>query len=228
MSLALHTAPLAFRRGQLDALGRAWLSCPALYSAEMRACLALRTLGRAWVQYREDRAIATGENLIGAENADVTIIGFVDYNCPYCKKMQPEIDGLLKADPKVRVLYKDWPIFGDVSETAARTALAAGYQGKYEAVHNAFMLSPSRIGDQADITRLVQSAGVDMARLNQDLADHRADIDAVLDRNGREAAALALQGTPAFIINGNLIPGGMPQAQLEAVIGRIRSGQPLR
>ena len=104
---------------------------------------------------------------IGAENADVTIIGFVDYNCPYCKKMQPEIDGLLKADPKVRVLYKDWPIFGDVSETAARTALAAGYQGKYEAVHNAFMLSPSRIGDQADITRLVQSAGVDMARLNQ-------------------------------------------------------------
>lgn len=65
---------------------------------------------------------------IGAENADVTIIGFVDYNCPYCKKMQPEIDGLLKADPKVRVLYKDWPIFGDVSETAARTALAAGYQ----------------------------------------------------------------------------------------------------
>lgn len=165
---------------------------------------------------------------IGAENADVTIIGFVDYNCPYCKKMQPEIDGLLKADPKVRVLYKDWPIFGDVSETAARTALAAGYQGKYEAVHNAFMLSPSRIGDQADITRLVQSAGVDMARLNQDLADHRADIDAVLDRNGREAAALALQGTPAFIINGNLIPGGMPQAQLEAVIARIRSGQPLR
>ena len=85
-----------------------------------------------------------------------------------------------------------------------------------------------RIGDQADITRLVQSAGVDMARLNQDLAEHRADIDAVLDRNGREAAALALQGTPAFIINGNLIPGGMPQAQLEAVIGRIRSGQPLR
>ena len=53
MSLALHTAPLAFRRGQLDALGRAWLSCPALYSAEMRAYLALRTLGRAWVQYCE-------------------------------------------------------------------------------------------------------------------------------------------------------------------------------
>ena len=122
----------------------------------------------------------------------------------------------------IRDRYKDWPIFGDVSETAARTALAAAYQGKYEAVHNAFMLSPSRIGDQADITRLVQSAGVDMARLNQDLAEHRADIDAVLDRNGREAAALALQGTPAFIINGNLIPGGMPQAQFVQLVDNDR------
>lgn len=165
---------------------------------------------------------------LGAENADVTIIGFVDYNCPYCKKMQPEIEGLLKADPKIRVLYKDWPIFGDASEAAARTALAAGYQGKYEAVHNAFMLSPSRIADQTEITRLAQSAGVDMARLNQDMADHRAEIDAVLSRNNREALAMALQGTPAFIINGNLIPGGLPQAQLEIVIARIRSGQPLR
>ena len=169
-----------------------------------------------------------GVPLAGRPTGDVTVIEYMDYNCPFCRKLAPELQKLMKADPKVRVLYKDWPIFGDVSETAARTALAAGYQGKYEAVHNAFMLSPSRIADQADITRLVQSAGVDMARLNQDLADHRADIDAVLDRNGREAAALALQGTPAFIINGNLIPGGMPQAQLEAVIGRIRSGQPLR
>ena len=69
MSLASHTVPLAFRRGQLDALARTLLASPALYTAEMRECLALRTLGRAWTQYREDRAIASGENLIGAENA---------------------------------------------------------------------------------------------------------------------------------------------------------------
>lgn len=69
MSLASHTAPLAFRRGQLDALARTWLASPALYTPEMRECLALRTLARAWSQYREDRAISTGENLIGAENA---------------------------------------------------------------------------------------------------------------------------------------------------------------
>lgn len=69
MTVLAHTAPLAFRRGQLDALSRTLLASPALYTAEMRECLALRTLARAWAQYREDRAITIGESLIGAENA---------------------------------------------------------------------------------------------------------------------------------------------------------------
>jgi len=165
---------------------------------------------------------------IGAEKADVTIIGFMDYNCPYCRQMNPELAALLEADSKVRILYKDWPIFGAPSTAAARTALAAAYQGKYEAVHNAFMRSADRIASEDDVRALAESASVDMARLERDLQTHRADIDGVLDRNKREASALALQGTPAFIINGNLIPGGMPLAELQAVIARIRAGDPLR
>ncbi|WP_298745851.1 DsbA family protein [uncultured Brevundimonas sp.] len=165
---------------------------------------------------------------IGAEKADVTLIGFIDYNCPYCRQMNPELAALLEADPKVRILYKDWPIFGAGSTAAARTALAAGYQGKYEAAHNAFMRSTDRIAGDAEIRPLAAAAGIDMARLDRDLEAHGAEIDAVLERNHREAAALALQGTPAFIINGNLIPGGMPLAQLQAVIARIRAGEPLR
>jgi hypothetical protein len=69
MTVLTHVAPLAFRRGQLDALARTLLASPALYTAEMRECLALRTLGRTWAQYREDRGITMGESLIGAENA---------------------------------------------------------------------------------------------------------------------------------------------------------------
>ncbi len=165
---------------------------------------------------------------IGAEAADVTIISFVDYNCPYCKMMTPELNALLEADPKVRILYKDWPIFGDPSELAARTALAAGYQGKYEAVHNAFMGSENRIANAEDVRSLATGAGVDMARLDRDLQTHAADIDAALQRINAEASALALQGTPAMVINGNLIPGGMPLAQLQAVVGRVRAGEPIR
>lgn len=169
-----------------------------------------------------------GAPFLGAEDADVIIIGYVDYNCTYCKKMQPVVEAVMQADPKVSVLYKDWPIFGAVSQNAARTALAAGYQGKYEAVHNAFMQSPSRIASDADIRRLAESAGVDMGRLERDLNERGMEIEAVLNRNRREAAALALQGTPAFVINGHRIPGGMPKANLEALIARIRSNPSLR
>ena len=165
---------------------------------------------------------------LGAENADITIIGFMDYNCPYCKKMIPELEGLMRDDPKVRILYKEWPIFGALSDSIARIALAAGYQGKYHAIHTAFMATPGRIQSEEEARRLAQAAGIDMAQLDRDLTTHRAAIDAVILRNRREAAALALNGTPAFVINGNLIPGGMSQQQLQAVIFRIRSGMPLR
>ena len=165
---------------------------------------------------------------IGAENADIIIIGFMDYNCPYCKMMIPELEGLMKADPKVRILYKEWPIFGAVSENVARLAMAANYQGKYHEVHKAFMGAKGRIETDQQARSLARAAGVDMNQLDRDLATHREEIDAVILRNTREASALALSGTPAFIINGNLIPGGMPQAQLEAVIARIRAGQPVR
>ncbi len=167
-----------------------------------------------------------GVPFIGSEAADVTIISFIDYNCPYCKQMQPELAALVASDPKVRILTKEWPIFGDASELAARTAIAAQYQGKYEAVHNAFMGSPTRIAGEADVQRLAQAAGVDMARLARDLTEHAADIDAVLQRVSAEASAMALRGTPAFNINGQLIPGALPPGQLKAVVERIRAGQP--
>jgi protein-disulfide isomerase len=169
-----------------------------------------------------------GVPFIGAEAADVTIISFIDYNCPYCKRMQPELAGIVEADPRVRVLYKEWPIFGDASEQASRIAIAASYQGMYEEAHNAFMGSPTPISGADDALRLAREAGVDMARLEQDMRARADDIDAVLQRTGAEAAALALRGTPAFIINGNMIPGALPPGQLEAVVDRLRSGQGLR
>lgn len=161
---------------------------------------------------------------LGAEDADITIISYMDYNCQYCKKMIPEIEGLLAADPKVRILYKEWPIFGAVSENASRLALAAVYQGKYHEVHKAFMSSPGRIDSDETARRLASVAGVDMARLDADLETHRREIDAVFRRNALEAAAMSLHGTPAFVINGVLIPGGIKREQFEAIIQQIRAG----
>ena len=83
-----------------------------------------------------------GTDVAGPMNADVSIVEYFDYNCPYCKKQVPALKALLAQDPKVAVIYKDWPILGAVSVYAASSALAAGYQGKYLAAHDALISGP--------------------------------------------------------------------------------------
>src|SRR6516165_3972360 len=75
----------------------------------------------------------------GNPKGDVTLVEFFDYRCPYCKQVQPRLQELLAGDRELRIAYKEFPILGPVSLTAARAALAAKQQGKYEAFHNAMM-----------------------------------------------------------------------------------------
>ncbi|USQ93677.1 DsbA family protein [Caulobacter sp. RL271] len=159
----------------------------------------------------------------GAVDADVVIVMYADYNCGYCKRMEPVLAEALDADPRLAVVHKDWPIFGDVSEHAARVALAATYQGRYEAVHRAFLLSPTRLSDKDMVEAVAKRAGVDWPRLTRDLKAHAKDIDAILARNEREAALLSLQGTPGLVINGYVVGGALSGEQLKALLQKIRA-----
>lgn len=160
----------------------------------------------------------------GAADADVVIVMYADYNCGYCKRMEPVLAEALKTDPRLAVVHKDWPIFGDMSEYAAKVALAATYQGRYDAVHRAFLLSPTRLSEKEMIEAVAKQAGVDWPRLTRDLKAHRQDIDAILARNEREAALLSLQGTPGLVINGYVIGGALTGEQLKALLEKIRAG----
>lgn len=162
----------------------------------------------------------------GATDPDVIIVMYADYNCGYCKRMEPVLANALKADRRLAVVHKEWPIFGDVSEHAARVALAANYQGRYDAVHRAFMLSPTRLSDKDMVDSVAKQAGVDWARLTRDLKAHGGDIDAILVRNEREAALLRLEGTPGLVINGYLIRGALSDDQLKDVLEKIRAERP--
>jgi len=162
----------------------------------------------------------------GATDPDVIIVMYADYNCGYCKRMEPVLANALKADRRLAVVHKEWPIFGDVSEHAARVALAANYQGRYDAVHRAFMLSPTRLSDKDMVDTVAKQAGVDWARLTRDLKAHGGDIDAILMRNEREAALLRLEGTPGLVINGYLIRGALSDDQLKDVLQKIRTERP--
>jgi protein-disulfide isomerase len=150
----------------------------------------------------------------GGGDADVTIVEFLDYNCPFCKKTAPELRKLLQADRRVQVFYKEWPIFGAVSQYAARAALAANWQGKFLAAHNALISAPEDLDEVSQVDSLLKGAGVDLKRLGDDRARHAAEIDAALDRNAAEAKELGLRGTPGFLIGRQLVPSALTLQQL--------------
>jgi len=136
----------------------------------------------------------------GNPKGDVTIVDFSDYNCPFCKKAEPDLIRVIKEDGKVRLVYKDWPILTEASVYGAKLALAAKYQGKYDVVHHALMSIPGAKIPQSKMLEAVQASGVDMDRLNADLTAHAAQISALLQRNMEQANALGLQGTPTYLI----------------------------
>ncbi|WP_244483339.1 DsbA family protein [Mesorhizobium sp. 1M-11] len=136
----------------------------------------------------------------GNPKGDVTIVNFTDYNCPFCKKAEPDLNRIVKQDGKVRLVYKDWPILSEASVYGAQLALAAKYQGRYDLVHHALMSIPGKRIPKPKMLEAVKNSGVDMNRLNADLKAHSASISALLQRNLDQATALGLQGTPTYLI----------------------------
>lgn len=164
-----------------------------------------------------------GTDPAGAADADVTIIEYFDYNCPYCKKLAPDLAALLAQDPKVALVYKEWPILGDVSVYAARRALAARWQTKYLAAHDALMNGP-KLADNAAVDATLKRAGIDLGKLKKDLARHAPEIDSLLARNDSEAHALSLRGTPGIVIGRLLLPGIVNLDGLKQLVAEARRG----
>ena len=136
----------------------------------------------------------------GNARGDVTIVAFLDYNCPFCKKSAPDLDRIVATDGKVRLVYKDWPILTDASIYGAQMALGAKYQGQYETVHRALMAIRGRNIDKATMLQAVKTTGIDMARLQADINSHADAITGLLQRNLALADALKLEGTPIYLI----------------------------
>jgi protein-disulfide isomerase len=158
----------------------------------------------------------------GATNADVTLVEYFDYNCPFCKKLAPGLQGLLKTDARVALVYKDWPILSDVSRYAARLALAAGWQGKYLLAHDTLMAA-ERLASNGQVDSLLLEAGLDMERLKADAKAHGAEIDALLRRNDTEARALGIRGTPGLLVGRHIINGVYDVPGLKQAVAAARN-----
>jgi protein-disulfide isomerase len=136
----------------------------------------------------------------GNPKGDITVVEFFDYQCPYCKTIHPYFKKAVEEDGKVRVVSKSWPIFGDISVYAARLVLAAKYQNKYAEAHEA-VISVSTKLDEAREQALLEKAGVDVKRAQDDLQKNTQTIDAALARTNEQAEVLGFRGTPSFIFN---------------------------
>lgn len=158
---------------------------------------------------------------LGNPKGDVTIAEFVDYQCPVCKLVFVELKKLLAEDHGVRLVMKDWPIFGAPSVRAAQLALGAASLDAYQTANNALMATEGRL-DVALIEETLAEAGLDVAALDAAYGENRDKWDGLLTRNGAQAAAFQLRGTPAFIIGTVIYPGAMDKAGLENAIAMAR------
>ena len=135
----------------------------------------------------------------GNPKGNLTIAEYSDFNCPYCRKVFPVLQKVVREDGNVRLVYKVWPIFGPPSVYGAQMALAARAQGKYLEAYDALMTTNTRITEETT-DRVLGSIGVDVKRAKQDLQKNIGEIGGVLKRHQAQAEALSFQGTPSFII----------------------------
>ena len=164
------------------------------------------------------------EVVLGNPKGNVTFVEFFDYNCAYCKHAMGDMLTLLKTDPKLRVVLKEFPVLGPGSVEAARVAVAVRMQApqKYLAFHTKLLGERGR----ADGTRalaVAQELGLDMDRLRKDMKS--PEVDKTLKQDFKLAEDLGLNGTPSYVIGNNVIVGAIGLKGLEEQINTARCGK---
>jgi protein-disulfide isomerase len=161
-----------------------------------------------------------GDHVAGNPKGKVTMVEFFDYNCGWCKKGFPEVVSLVDSDEDLRFVLKEFPIFGEDSEYAAKAALASERQGKYWKLHIAMFSHGGKITKSA-VDEIAAAQGLDMVKLKKDMED--PVISQTILQNRALAQSLAINGTPAFIIDDKVIPGYLPGPELAAAIDDVRA-----
>lgn len=160
---------------------------------------------------------------VGNSQGDVTVIEYFDYNCPVCKRTDVELQKLAASDSNVRLVYKDWPIFGAVSVYAAYCSFAAAELGQYPLAHRALINSKRKLDSNEVVDAVLRDAGIDLPKIKSLIAAHGKQFSAALTRNLGEANALRLRGTPGLIVGDILIAGGLDYAQLRRLVSESRN-----
>ena len=172
---------------------------------------------------KHDELFADPDDLVqGDPKGDATIVEFFDYRCPYCKEVEPSLEALVKQDPKLRIVYKEFPILGEPSVFATHVALASRRHGKYPEFHRAMMAAKGEIDDDK-VMKIAASVGLDPAVIKAELAS--PEIERIIRANYALGDLLGLQGTPGIVIGDALIPGAVDIDTLRESVAAARKGE---
>jgi protein-disulfide isomerase len=155
---------------------------------------------------------------IGPKDAKITIVEFFDYRCPYCKASLEWMMNVVRTRKDVRVVFKEYPVLGPASLEASKAAVASIRQGKYLAFHQALMASKGDLNSKL-IDDTARKVGIDVARLRKDMTDPA--IAKLIDDNHDVGAQARVDGTPAFLVNGEWVRGAD-----FAALDKLVSGNP--
>ena len=192
------------------------------------------------LQDRQDQAAASQDQTILSQNAeaifkdpaswvggnpngDITIVEFMDYRCPYCRKAFAEVDDLVKTDGKIRFVVKEFPILGEDSINSSRFAIAMrmlhgddAYKQSYDA-----LITLKGSPDPETLSRLAQDLGFDPKPILDLMPDPK--ITAILAANQALAGNLNISGTPTFVINHNMLRGYAPEEAMRKIVAEQRA-----
>lgn len=195
----------------------------AMQGLEARQRVAAKTEAQTILTTRADEVFHDPASPVGGNpQGDVTLVEFFDYNCPYCRRVAPVMVDAEAADPKLRIVYKEFPILGPNSVFAAKAALAAQRQERYVPFHQALMQAKGAV-DEAAVLAAAAQVGLDIKRLKTDMKD--AAIQVAIDRNLELAGVLRISGTPSFVVGDEILRGATNLDMLQGLIQKARAAQ---
>ncbi|HEY0330579.1 MAG TPA: DsbA family protein [Rhodopseudomonas sp.] len=232
-SLASAQAFSDDQRGQIESIVRSYLLAHPEVLEEVSAELSKRQA--AAEAEKHQAAIAQNAQTIfnsprgvtlGNKDGDVSFVEFFDYNCGYCKRAMGDMLELMKDDPKLKVVLKEFPVLGPGSVEAAQVAVAVRMQDsggkKYLDFHQK-LLGGRGQADKARAMAAAKDAGLDMAKLEKDIAS--PEVRATIEENFKLAEAMGMNGTPSYVIGKQVVVGAVGLEALKEKIGIARCGK---
>lgn len=233
MTVPSPTVTFAVARDDIDqakfdaALARALEAHPEWLRAALEKAEALRLQAAAAASAATERAVYAryalqpGAPVLGNPHAPVALVEMLDYNCSFCRQVQPSIAALLKSSPDLRVVMVMTPILGADSQVLARFALAADLQGRFAQVHDSLLTGPvPQPTDDAALSLLARANGVNWPRAKADMAG--AAVTARLAAMTQDWEALGRAGTPSFLTPKGRIIGAV---SIDVLAASLNAGE---